>query len=79
MAAGGLFVFTVETAAPGQKWCLRSSGRYAHGDGYIVETLTRHGLRLLAKRSFAVRQEAGQPLDGAVYLAVKPTPDGAPT
>lgn len=78
MATGGLFVFTIETAAPDQKWCLRSSGRYAHGDGYIVETLIRNGLRLLAKRSFVVRQEAGQPLDGAVYLAVKPTPDGAP-
>jgi len=79
MAPGGLLAFSVELAADGLDWFLRSSGRYAHGDRYVVETLTRHGFRLLARRSIAVRHEGGKPLDGAVYLAVKPTDNGMPT
>mgnify|MGYP003700585737 CR=1 FL=1 len=78
MAPGGLFAFSIETAAEGLRWFLRPSGRYAHGADYITETLERHGLRLLASRPIMVRQEAGEPLDGAIYLAVKPTGDGAP-
>lgn len=78
LAPGGLFVFTVETAAPGLRWFLRSSARYAHGDGYVVDTLAHHGLRLLARRSFVLRNEGGEPIDGAVFLAVKPRADGAP-
>src|SRR5690606_25476197 len=72
---GGLCAFTTEVAAPGLRWFLRSSGRYAHGEPYVADVLARHGLRLLAKRPFVLRYEAGEPLDGAVYLAAKPTAD----
>lgn len=78
MAPGGLFAFSIETAADGLRWFLRSSGRYAHGSDYIVETLARHGFRLLATRDVVLRYEQGEPLDGAVYLAVKPAENGAP-
>lgn len=78
MAPGGMFAFSIETAADGLEWFLRPSGRYAHGEAYVAETLERHGFRLLASRPIMVRQEAGEPLDGAVYLAVKPAGDGAP-
>lgn len=79
MASGGVLAFSIELAADGLKWFLRSSGRYAHGDSYVAETLTRHGFRLLARRSIILRQERGEPLDGAVYLAIKPTADGMPS
>lgn len=79
MAPGGLLAFTIETAAPGLRWFLRSSGRFAHGDAYVVEALARHGFRLLAKRSMVLRHEAGVPVDGAVYLAVRPPVSGAPS
>ena len=34
--------------------------------------------KLDALRQIGRRQEAGERLDGAIYLAVKPTGDGAP-
>lgn len=79
MAPGGLFAFSIELAADGLGWFLRASGRYAHGDGYVARTLGRHGFRLLARRSIVVRHEAGEPLDGAVYLAVRSAEDGRPS
>lgn len=79
MEPGGVLAFSIELAADGLQWFLRSSGRYAHGDSYVSETLTRHGFRLLARRSTVLRQECGEPLDGAIYLAVKPTADGTPS
>ncbi|EDP65938.1 hypothetical protein BAL199_03899 [alpha proteobacterium BAL199] len=78
MAPGGLFSFSVELAAEGVPWFLRASGRYAHGDRYVSQCLSENGLRLLATRPIIVRHERGEPLDGAVYVAVKPTDDGTP-
>lgn len=78
MAPGGIFAFSVELAADGVRWFLRSSGRYAHGERYVTECLAGHGLRLLAARPIVVRHERGEPLDGVVYLAVKAPADGTP-
>ncbi len=71
MAPGGLFAFSVELSDDPQGWLLRPSGRYAHGDAYVVDTLARHGFRLLARRDIVLRYEGGEPLEGAVFLAAK--------
>ena len=39
MAAGGMLAFSIEIAADGVRWFLRSSGRYAHGERYVSECL----------------------------------------
>ena len=76
MAEGGLLAFSVESAADQVRWFLRTSGRYAHGDAYVRELLAASGLRLLAARNSVLRHERGEPLDGRIYLAVKPAVDG---
>lgn len=78
MAPGGLFTFSVELSSDPVRWFLRPSGRFAHSDQYVTDTLSRHGFRLLARRDIALRSEGGDALDGAVYLAVMPAVDGAP-
>ncbi|NQW12349.1 MAG: tetratricopeptide repeat protein [Alphaproteobacteria bacterium] len=76
MTEGGLLAFSVESAADPVRWFLRPSGRYAHGDAYVRGLLADGGLRLLAARNSVLRHERGEPLDGRVYLAVKPAAHG---
>lgn len=78
LSDGGLVIFSVETAAEDVRWFLRPSGRYAHGDPYVRDVLAAAGLRLLGTREVPLREERGVPIPGAIYLAAKPTSDGAP-
>ncbi len=78
MSPGGMFAFSIERATDGLRWFLRASGRYAHGDRYIAETLARHGFRLLARRTAVLRHDRSELIDGAVYLAVVPGDGGLP-
>lgn len=76
MEEGGLLAFSVESAADQLRWFLRPSGRYAHGDAYVRGLLADRGLRLLAVRNSVLRHERSEPVDGRIYLAVKPAAQG---
>src|SRR3546814_7227319 len=50
---GGLCAFTTEVAAPGLRWFLRSSGRYAHGQPYRSDERT-YELQSVMRNTYAV-------------------------
>ena len=64
---GGLFVFSVETAA-GAAPVLRSSGRFAHPAPYIEQLASQFDFTIQAQQSHPIRQERDQPIPGALYL-----------
>lgn len=78
MVPGGIFAFSVETASDSLSWFLRPTGRYAHSNAYVTGVLTDSGLRLLARRTIVLRRERGEPIEGAVYVAAKPSDGSAP-
>lgn len=69
---GGRLVFTVERLAdtdgtPG--FALTESGRYAHSEDYLRETLTSAGFTVEAMDRADLRKEGGRPVAGVVVLA----------
>lgn len=68
---GGRFAFTVESAAKGIDYELRSSLRYAHGETYLRALAQAQGLRWRAQRAAPLREDQGRPVAGLhVVLAV---------
>ncbi|HED13497.1 MAG TPA: tetratricopeptide repeat protein [Gammaproteobacteria bacterium] len=66
---GGLFVFSVESAAQDeQDFVLRPSGRYAHSLAYIRGLVNRYGFREEVCKEVVIRKESGRDLPG--YLIV---------
>ena len=68
---GALFAFSIEAEAPNERWVLRASGRYGHGDSYVSSLLDAAGFALLDKQRTTLRFDRGQPILGIVYLAAK--------
>lgn len=69
---GGRLVFTVERLAdtdgtPG--FVLTESGRYAHGEDYLRETLSAAGFAVEAMDRADLRKEGGRPVAGVVVSA----------
>nr|WP_272213161.1 hypothetical protein [Marinicella sp. W31]MDC2879109.1 hypothetical protein [Marinicella sp. W31] len=69
IAPGGLFLFSVEEAAPGSDFTLLPSLRYAHSASYVKRLLTGAGLSLKAERKTVLRKDAGEPVPGLLFLA----------
>ena len=67
LAAGGLFVFTVEDLEHGD-YAVRKTGRFAHSAEYIGTLCGRVGGRLLGSQQVPLRKEMGVWLKGGVYL-----------
>lgn len=57
-----------EQARHPEGWCLRASLRYAHTQAYLRELCRAQGWHWLAWQPFALRQEQGQRIEGAVAL-----------
>lgn len=68
---GGLFACTLETHE-GHGVILGEGLRYAHGAGYVRETVQGAGLRLLHLEEASTRDEAGVPVPGLIAVAERP-------
>lgn len=69
LAAGGLFAFSVEDAGDEEGFILGQSLRFAHSSGYVRSMLEGHGFRLHEEVRTVIRQDAGKPVHGILYLA----------
>lgn len=79
---GGHLVFTVEAlrddaTAAGPGFVLNPHGRYAHGEAYVRQSLTRAGLEVVNIGHDSLRTEMGQPVAGLIVAARKPDPGPA--
>jgi predicted TPR repeat methyltransferase len=66
---GGLFAFSVEDGGEGNAPLLRPSLRYAHPEAFIRRRMAENGFDLLALEKSVIRQDAGQPVHGLLFLA----------
>lgn len=69
LAHGGLFAFSVEDAGEEEGFVLRQSLRFAHSSDYVGSMLEAHGFRLQEEVRTVIRQDAGKPVNGILYLA----------
>lgn len=67
---GGVFGFSAEQAAPAERFVLRPSMRYAHGEPYLRELAGRHDFALVELLAQVLREDAGRPIDG-LYLVLR--------
>jgi predicted TPR repeat methyltransferase len=63
---GGLFVFSIEAAPPGEERFLLRKGihRYAHAEGYVRHVAGIFGFEVRSFEPITVRTEGGQPVAG---------------
>jgi predicted TPR repeat methyltransferase len=66
---GGLFAFSVEDGGEGDAPLLRPSLRYAHPENFIRRRLAESGFDRAAMEKSVIRQDAGQPVHGLLFLA----------
>lgn len=69
LKTGGLFAFSVEDGGAGDAPLLRPSLRYAHPERFIRRKAKESGLAILAMEKSVIRQDAGQPVHGLLFLA----------
>lgn len=65
---GGVFAFSAERAAATERFTLRASMRYAHGEAYLRELASANGYAVLDVQTLVLREDAGQPIDGLIVL-----------
>ncbi|WP_244497730.1 class I SAM-dependent DNA methyltransferase [Aureimonas sp. AU40] len=72
LAPGGLFAFSVE-ADDGTEggYALRPSLRYAHAPAWLAAGLAEAGFTLLSERREELRRDRGEPVRGALLVAMK--------
>ncbi|GGC47506.1 hypothetical protein GCM10011504_27420 [Siccirubricoccus deserti] len=66
---GGLLLFSLERAAPGEGWQLGPRGRFRHAADYVAGCLAAAGLQSLECREEVLRQEANGVVDGLLVVA----------
>jgi len=64
VAAGGVFAFSLEQAAPGQDLVLQTSLRYAHSRDYIERLAATTGWRIERLEAAPLREEQQRPVMG---------------
>lgn len=67
--SGGLFAFSVEDGGDGDAPLLRPSLRYAHPETFILRRMQENGFDPVAMEKSVIRQDAGQPVHGLLFLA----------
>lgn len=70
-APGGVFLFSVEDGGAAEMFTLLPSLRYAHAFAYVETMLSRAGFDLKAHERTALRKDAGEPVPGILFLAVR--------
>ncbi|KGE04866.1 tetratricopeptide repeat protein [Pseudohaliea rubra] len=66
LGPGGVFLCTTEKAPTGD-YALLSSGRFAHGEDYLLATAAAAGLTLRGRETVPLRRERGAWLEGGAY------------
>ena len=66
---GSLFAFSVEDGGAGDAPVLRPSLRYAHPEAFIRRKMEESGFDTVAMEKSVIRQDAGQPVHGLLFLA----------
>jgi predicted TPR repeat methyltransferase len=70
-APSAVFAFSVEDAGEADGFVLRHSLRYAHSEPYVRALLTAHGFDVMQVERSVIRMDAGAPVHGILFLAVK--------
>lgn len=68
--ANGVFAFTAERAAADERFVLRPSMRYMHGEQYLRDLAQRHGFVVSELMPHVLREDQGHPIDG-LYLVLQ--------
>ena len=71
MSHGALFAMSVQTLEDGD-WALGEDHRYAHSRAYLERCTVLAGLALAACTPVILREDAGKPVNGMVFIARKP-------
>lgn len=71
LATGGHFAFSVEALADDEGYRLLPSLRFAHSAAYVEALLAVHGFALKARENLVIRMDAGAPVHGMLFFAVK--------
>lgn len=71
MASGALFAMSVQTLADGD-WILGEDHRYSHSRGYLERCSALAGLTPVVCTPVTLREDAGKPVNGMVFVARKP-------
>jgi len=69
---GGVFAFSAEQAPAHERFTLRASLRYAHGEAYLRELAAAHAYAVLDVQTLVLREDAGRPIDGLIVLLRAP-------
>ncbi|RAI56214.1 tetratricopeptide repeat protein [Roseicella frigidaeris] len=69
LAPGGLLLFSLECAGPGEAWRLGPEGRYRHAPDYVAAAAAAAGLRLLECRPEALRRDGEATVPGLLVAA----------
>lgn len=67
LRTGGWFLFSVEVA-DGDNYVLSPAGRFQHPRRYVAGLAAKHGFRVANLKAAALRQEAGAPVGGELYV-----------
>lgn len=67
---GGVFAFSAERAGAQERFVLRASMRFAHGEAYLRELAAGHGFVVIELLAQVLREDAGRPIDG-LYMVLR--------
>lgn len=73
---GGLFAFSVERHPGAEDFVLRPSRRYAHSEAYVRRLLDGAGLEIVSFDAATIRMDRGEPVEGLIVVAEKPSAAG---
>ena len=72
LKAGGRFTFSLETRPETERYELHPSGRYYHGQAYVLDAVRSAGFDLVSYDQAVLRSEYGEEVKGLIVLASKP-------
>lgn len=72
LRSGGRFSFSLEKDPCTENYELQPSGRYSHGQEYVLDTIQAAGFRIISYDQAVLRSEYGQEVNGLIVLAEKP-------
>lgn len=68
LSPGGWFCFSTEKLSEDSSYVLRSSGRFAHSDDYIISLASKMNFKLHTNQSTTLRLEKNHPITGSLWL-----------
>lgn len=68
LSAGKKLIFTIESNPQITSYQIQPNGRYQHNPEYINQLLTANGYKDISTTPLILRNEAGNPVDGLVFI-----------